>query len=255
MSTYQELNLAHPEHLWHLVYLTPYGSDPSPMSISSKDWEKWKNQQSTALAYTDLSDWLTHTSSLSLNPKVKNFLDAFHAYINNKFIGLNDMSEHEIIEKIINKNDDFHLIFEKIYRHSVQIKYELNKKIAKLKEYFHVDNKKIKVLMNVYAKKDPSMLLCCLYFDFKIKELKAFIDINAYHHGYEVTLAERTYNLNQTVLLQEILHLLGYESLPLTSNNRVLVFSYSKDVDQHQIYEDVDKLINDLIEYHLSTIN
>ena len=41
----------------------------------------------------------------------------------------------------------------------------------------------------------------------------------------------------------------------LTSNNRVLVFSYSKDVDQHQIYEDVDKLISDLIEYHLSTIN
>ena len=34
----------------------PYGSDPSPMSISSKDWENGKNQQSTALAHTDLSD-------------------------------------------------------------------------------------------------------------------------------------------------------------------------------------------------------
>ena len=61
------------------------------------------------------------------------------------------------------------------------------------------------------------MTLLCSYVAYtltlKLKELKVFIDINAYHHGYEVTLAERTYNLNQTVLLQEILHLLGYESL------------------------------------------
>lgn len=248
----KELTLAHQDH-WHVIYLTKNGNEPSTFSVAQSTLENWQQQNKcTLLAYPTLSYWLMACILESQNSKVTSFLQTFSTFITSHFLGIKDMSEFESIEKIIHNKPEYQNAFMQIYKHGVQIKIQLNKQTSALRNLFNVDNKQDKVLINFHARNDYSELLSCLYFDLDVKNFKVFIDIYTYPNRYEVILAERTYDLNKTYQLQEIIEQLGYQNLTITNNSRLLLQTYSPESDHHAIHNFVDKLIDHLIDFHLN---
>lgn len=250
----KELERRHDNGHWHMIYLTMNGNEPSSYSIKPQILSEWISEKKCSLlAYTELVLWLKQCSLYCQNNNVIFFLKAFEYFINNNFGGAKDMSETESIDNVINQNQDYKEAFEHIYKHGVQMKIKLNNKTSNLKSLFSLEHKKIKVNIAFHARNDFSVLLSCVYFDFLMKNYNVFIDINVYPNRYEITLAERTYQESKSLKLQDILDSLGYKSLSMTKNNRVLVHMYPSETDFHRIHEDVNSLIDQLIDYHLDT--
>ncbi|RKG55163.1 hypothetical protein D7V64_02260 [Acinetobacter cumulans] len=250
----QELNLAHQDH-WHIIYLTQNGREPSTVSVSAATFETWQqHNKCTLLAYPTLSLWLTACAVEAKNNNVSLFLQTFSSFITSQFLGLKDMSEYESIDKIIQQTPEYQNAFMQIYEHGVQIKTQLNKQVSTLRNLFNIDYKKHKVSINFHARNDYAELLSCLFFDLDVKDFKVFIDIYAYPDRYEISLAERTYDLNKTdqlnVLIKQFDH--QYQHSVITENNRLLLKTYTSDADHHSIHHYVEKLIEHLIDFHLS---
>ena len=250
----QELNFAHQDH-WHIIYLTQNGREPSTASVPSATFNVWQqHNKCTLLAYPSLSLWLSACAVEAKNNQVAIFLDTFSSFITSKFLGIQDMSEYESIDKIIQQTPESQDAFMQIYKHGVQIKNQLNKQVSVLRNLFNIDYKRHKVSINFHARNDYTELLSCLYFDLDVKDFKVFIDIYAYPNRYEISLAERSYDLNKTDQLNTRIKQFDvlYQDCVITENNRLLLKTYASDADLHHIHHYVEKLIEHLIDFHLS---
>lgn len=92
---------------WHLIYLSGYGNPPSTNSVEPKLLQQWiAEKKFSQVNYPDLVDWLKQCVAHCRNHKVVNFLNEFQNYILREFAGIKDMSEQDVVVKIIEETDN-----------------------------------------------------------------------------------------------------------------------------------------------------
>lgn len=80
----------------HLIYLSGYGTGPSPSSIAPEEAERRRlGGQLLVLGYVDLLPWLETCRSLCLAPRINSFISDFETYIRRRFNGERTVTTHD----------------------------------------------------------------------------------------------------------------------------------------------------------------
>lgn len=90
-----------------LIYLSSDGSDPSDKSIPSREAKQRRNnRQLLTMGYKDLLPWIATCKSECRADRVTVFLDEFALYIQQHFLGIEDMNENDQIVSAITRSSE-----------------------------------------------------------------------------------------------------------------------------------------------------
>ncbi|WP_230656584.1 PDDEXK-like family protein [Psychrobacter sp. I-STPA10] len=92
---------------WHMVYLKEYNEEyssgnPSIYSVDEETLNTWiENKKFTALKFSQLIDWLKACQVECQNHSVNEFLSQFIKFIQQKFLGVQDMTEENAVLELM----------------------------------------------------------------------------------------------------------------------------------------------------------
>ena len=115
---------------WHFIYISGWGQDPEPNSISENDLIEYKKAgKITVISYSNLISWLTDCIGMCSSERFRWFLGEFKLYLLEKFKGEKDMQErHLVIEQTFRTKDNLEAALE-VSKAMIEIKDSLLNKL------------------------------------------------------------------------------------------------------------------------------
>ena len=246
-----EINRITPKN-WHIVYLSGCGNQPAEYSVKPTVLKEWIDSHLfSQINFPDLIVWLKQCLAICQNDKVSYFIKEFQYYILKTFAGVNDMSEQEMITKLINSNAEYKKAFDVLYHYgSTVIKSNLNENIYKLGHLVDTTQWNIPVSKKYYGIK-MSDLFSCVYFDFKKLEHSIYVDVYLDQSKYSIEVSDRKMNNTKIIQLKQIFSDLEYA---YHADDRIIKLdhSFKNEENQQTIKDFVESLITKVINYQPS---
>ena len=90
---------------WHIVYLSEFNNHPSQHSVDIDTLDNWiTNNKFTGLQFSQLIDWLKECQLECQNHSVTEFIGQLVKFIQQKFMGIEDMNEEQQILSLVIQN-------------------------------------------------------------------------------------------------------------------------------------------------------
>lgn len=246
-----EINRITPKN-WHIVYLSGYGNQPAEYSVKSTILKEWIDSHLfSQINFPDLIVWLKQCLAICQNDKVSYFIKEFQYYVLKTFAGVNDMSEQEMITKLINSNEEYKKAFDVLYHYgSTVIKNDLNDKIYRLGHLIDATQWNESVSKKYYGIK-MSNLFSCVYFDFKKLTHSIYIDVYVDQSKYSILISDRQMNSTKIIQLKQMFSDLEY-AYHADNNKVILDRSFINEEDPQIIKDFIESLITKIINYQPS---